>query len=604
MMRLGTALCALLAGSLRGILAHDRAVPDTISILHVNDVHAHLDEFNEYGTECSAAQTQPRDRRRRAVEAPDPNLATRDAPCQGGYARIKAAVDAARRRFPNETLLLNAGDEAQGTMYYTYYKGSVTADLLNQLDFDAHTSGNHEWDDGALHFGSYIHNLTAPVVCANVRSQKPGVTEDLLKYTLVERLGVAVIGFVTPDTRETSSPGPDVSFVEPIELAQSLVNEVRELGYRRVILLTHIGYDRDQELVRKLRGVSVVVGGHSHTFLGDLPHSSGPYPTFVRDLDGHDVPIVTAGKWGYMLGHLRVKFDEQGRARHTENHLVRLTSDQPQDADWVKQIKAWRRPFDEFAREVVGRARKAFSQLVCQVTECSIGNLVAEAMLAAHPHTDLAIVNAGGLRAGIPRGNITRSTVLTVLPFSSRLVDLELSGEALAKTIEGIVSWRNQDTGHETTSFMQIAGMRVVYHSSKPRGQRLQDLSIRNATGGFELVELTRRYKVCTLDFMAKGGDFWWSEKQDFVAGETVDEALIDYLKSQPRGVTPVLDRRIRDLSASGKVKQHAEGFLWLLEKLVFGIVALLGPGDSAGSKVFDLLASTVLLQFEGGDFR
>lgn len=597
-------LAAVLAAGLPRVAA-TATVPDTISILHVNDVHAHLDEFNDYGTDCGAPQAFARSRRRHDT----PSIGARNAPCQGGYARIKAGIDAARRKYPNETLLLNAGDEAQGTLYYTYYKGSATVELLNALDFDALTSGNHEFDDGALHFGRYVSNLTAPMVCANVRSRISGVTEGLRNYTLIERLGVAIIGFVTPDTRETSSPGPDVSFVEPIKLAQELVDEVRGLGYKRVVLLTHIGYEHDQELVKQLCGVSVVVGGHSHTFLGNVPNGSGPYPTIVKDLDGYEVPIVTAGRWGYLLGHLRVTFDADGHAKHWENHLLQLTADQPQDAAFAKQIKAWRAPFEEYSREVVGRARSAFSQLACQVSECSVGNLVAEAMLSAHPHADLAIVNAGGLRAGIPRGNVSRSTVLTVLPFSSRLVDLEFTGEALARSIEGIVSWRNQDTGHDTTSFLQIAGMRIVYHSSRPRGARLQDVRVRNSTGGFDLLDPQRRYTVCTLDFMAKGGDFWWHERQDFTSGKTVDEALIDYLRTHrgedDLGLKPVLDRRIRDLSASGRVKQHAEGILWLLEKTVFGIVALLGDsGLGQGQKIFDLLSAALLLNFEGGDFR
>lgn len=98
----------------------------------MNDIHAHLDEIRTSGTDCTPAQG-----------------------CYGGYARIKAAVEE-RRGDSNNSLLLNMGDEFQGTMFYTFYGGEKTAEVLNELEFDALTLGNHEFDMGEEYLGQFV----------------------------------------------------------------------------------------------------------------------------------------------------------------------------------------------------------------------------------------------------------------------------------------------------------------------------------------------------------------------------------------------------------------------------------------------------------------
>ncbi|BFZ53692.1 hypothetical protein PYCC9005_000722 [Savitreella phatthalungensis] len=611
-MLLLTALCALTCAAQLPVLARARTteLPATISIVHVNDIHAHLDEFDEYGTDCDTA--------RRALERLPQDHGDSDKPaksagllCQGGYARIAHAIAQIRERYPGEVLLLNAGDEAQGTMFYTYYKGEVGAKVLNALDFDALTVGNHEFDDGSAHFTQYLRNLTAPVVGANVVHAAGGsLWEGLVRYHLVERLGVAVIGLVTQDTQKLSSPGKEVAFLDPEAVVQDLVDEVRGKGYKRVILLTHIGYGLDQQIARATNGVSAIVGGHSHTFLGDVPGSEGPYPTIVQDANGFDVPVVTTGKWGFNLGHLRVTFDADGHVEHHEAKMLSLSNNLRQDHKLQQQIKAWKLPFLEFAREVVGRAAGPFSQTACQVTECSVGNLVAEAMYDAHSNADVALMNAGGLRAGIPKGNITRGGVLTVLPFSSRLVDLQFSGYKLQQILEGIVSWQNVVTDHDITSFVQVAGVRITYKSSRPKGKRIERIDIRDRrTGSFAALESENNYTVCTLDFMAEGGDFWWPEVPDYERAETVDDALIKYLAKLPDNLAiPVLDGRIKDTTlVVGHVKQHAEHILHWYERIVFAVMSLFGPfgyTDAHATQLVDRFSAGLLGHFEGGDFR
>lgn len=527
-------------------LSRGASLINKLSIIHVNDVHSHIDEFNKFGTDC-----------RPSVITPHPQ----SQECGGGYARIKHEIDRLQEEHPNN-LLLNAGDEFQGTMFYTYYKGEKSAEILNTVKFDAVTLGNHEFDDGPDHLALYLKNLSMPIVCANINTTISELSGQLIPYTIIEKYGVGIIGMITPETGSVSSPGDDVHFIEPIALMQGLIEELHKKGIKRIIALTHIGYHEDQHLVQSTRGLSMIVGAHSHTFLGEVPWSQGPYPTIAQDLDGIDVPIVTSGKWGFNLGHLQVEFDENGRINAYSGQPIQLVESIEQDSTMNEQILAWKQPFLDFASEVVGFARGSFAQMTCQITECSVGNLVAEAMLLAHPRAQIAMTNSGGLRAGISRGNITRGQVLSVLPFGSALVDIPFMGKELRAVVEGIMSWQNVETGHEITSFVQIAGMRVVYNGAKAKGSRIISITVREGANGtfIDLAE-DKEYLVVTQDFLAGGGDFWWPEKKHFTQTEKVDDVLIAYLKDR-KSVKPFLDGRIKDVSHKGRIKANAENFL------------------------------------------
>lgn len=122
-------------------MARSGRSPVLPAFFHVNDVHAHLDEFASSGTNCT-----------------DPAKG-----CYGGYSRIKSQVDELREENP-DNLWLNAGDEFQGTLFYTYYGPEKIAETVNALEFDAMTLGNHEFDGGDEELGEFLANLTFPVV--------------------------------------------------------------------------------------------------------------------------------------------------------------------------------------------------------------------------------------------------------------------------------------------------------------------------------------------------------------------------------------------------------------------------------------------------------
>ncbi len=250
----------------------------------MNDVHSHLDEFASSGTDC----TKP------------------EKGCFGGYARIKHVVDETRPGHKN-SLFLSAGDEFQGTLFFTYYGGEKIAETMNQMGFDGMTLGNHEFDRGDDTLGAFLQNLTFPIISANIVSDHAVLNKTIKPYHIYEEHQLAVIGVTTETTAGISSPGQGTKFTPAIEAVQNTIDLIRSTtNITRIAALTHIGYEEDQKLAEQTTGLYLIMGGHSHTPLGDFEGAEGPYPTIKKNKDGEEVFIVTAYRWGEYLGYIDV----------------------------------------------------------------------------------------------------------------------------------------------------------------------------------------------------------------------------------------------------------------------------------------------------------
>jgi 2',3'-cyclic-nucleotide 2'-phosphodiesterase (5'-nucleotidase family) len=482
-----------------------------MSFFHINDVHAHLDEFRSSGTDCD-----------------DPGRG-----CYGGYARIKTIIDEQR---PNvgDSLFLNAGDEFQGTMYFTYYGGEKIAETINQLGFDGMTLGNHEFDKGDDELGAFLENLTFPIISANIQSDHPVLNETIKPYHIYEEYDLAVIGATTEDTPGIASPGEGTTFSDVVESVQRAIDEIRSTtNITRIAALTHIGYDEDQKLAEETTGLYLIMGGHSHTQLGDDEDAEGPYPTIVENKDGEEVFVVTAWRWGEYLGYIDVLYDDEGKILEYHGGPIHATNTTEQDADLQAQIEEWAAPFEEFASEVMGFSDVELDQSTCQQQECTLGNFMTDAMLEYRRNSsddvDFAIINAGGIRATIDEGDITRGEVLTSFPFGNSIVELTMSGQEIWDVLEGIVTGVNQINGEDITSFFQVSrGIVVEYNPEGNNGSKLVSVEI-----GDEPLDADEDYTFVTLDFLAGGGDNFFEPTTDFVSLDTQDEVLVMYIESQ-----------------------------------------------------------------------
>jgi 2',3'-cyclic-nucleotide 2'-phosphodiesterase (5'-nucleotidase family) len=173
-----------------------------------------------------------------------------------------------------------------------------------------------------------------------------------------------------------STAGPGTDFTDPVEAVQKAVQELHGQGVNRIVALTHIGYDKDIEVASKTRGLNLIIGGHSHTLIGNFTGAKGSYPTIQKDLDGQEVFVVTAYRWGEYLGRINLAWDSAGKVAKYEGVPIRLDNTTAQDPQLDREVADWRKPFDEFSKQVVGQTSVELDQSTCQFQECTLGDVV------------------------------------------------------------------------------------------------------------------------------------------------------------------------------------------------------------------------------------
>jgi 5'-nucleotidase len=455
---------------------------------------------------------------------------------------------------------------------------------MNTLGYSAMTLGNHEFDNGLVQLVSkFIGKLKFPVLAANilVTLPKPGDKVEpavvdavttfkatVKPYTTFPKLGVAVIGLLSANTPDIAPTGPYLQFISPEEAARKYVQLLQKAGYKRILVLSHCGYAEDMALAKKVAGLDIIVGGHSHTLLATpemKTNGGGSYPTIVKDPNGQPTYIVQMGSWGKYAGYFDATFDTNGTVESFKPSPVLLDNTVEQDKMMVDTVSKWREPFQQMAQTVVGQATDAFSQNGCSGQECALGNLLADSMVYVRrpdksnvdpkDQVRAAFLNTGGIRAGINAGPIKWADVMSVLPFGNTLRDLVLTGKQLKDIFEGVLAQKNKATGKPIQTFLQVSGLYISHDPSREAFSRVVSMDIAKSNGSdeYEAVQDDQRYRIVTIEFLATGGGNFippLDSASDATSTTLIqllksDEALVDYLaKFSP--ISPKLENRIR----------------------------------------------------------
>jgi 5'-nucleotidase len=496
-----------------------------LTVLHTNDVHAHIADFDAMGQECT------------------PEKETRGV-CLGGAARLATAVKAARAE-GGDTLFLDAGDWFQGTLAYTRFKDEALREVTAGLGYQAMVPGNHEFDDGPAVLARFASGLPFPLVACNMdASAEPALSGKIAPYAVLDVGGrpVGVVGVANEDTAMLSSPGPNVRFSPAEEPLRAAVAELAARGVNVVVALSHAGFERDKELAATVAGLDVIVGGHSHALLSNgAPEAVGPYPLRISGPDGDTACVVTAGSWGKYLGRLDLRFDAAGRVVEAAGDTRPMDAAVAKDADMAARVAVFEDRLAPFKATVVGElaAEMPMSRAECRGAECLLGDVAAEAMLAAAEkyQAQAAILNGGSIRAGLAAGQATLGAVLTAFPFGNTLVACDLLGADLLAALEHGVSVAHDPNASGTGRFPQVAGLRYVFTPSREAGSRLVSAQVRGADGKYSPVDPAATYRVAVSDYLARGGDGYTMlkdrAKNVALDGRTMDEMVAAYLSAR-----------------------------------------------------------------------
>ena len=515
-----------------------------LNILHFNDFHSRVEAINKFDATCSAAEEAKNE-------------------CFGGAARLKTAIDQRRAALAGQNVVvLDAGDNFQGSLFYTTYKGAAEVEFLNDMKIDAMTVGNHEFDDGEGPLAAFLDKAQFPIVTANLVVDGQSKLGERIKKSIVLTIGgqkIGIVGAVTTETPELSSPGPHVKITDDAAAISAEVDALKSQGVNKIIALTHVGYPRDVEKIAKIAGVSVVVGGHSHTLLSNTdPKAAGPYPTMVDNPAGYKVPVVQAASYSKYLGDLVVTFDDNGAVKDAKGDPILLDSSIKPDPAIAARVQEMAKPIEELRKKVIGSSQAPIegAREICRVQECSMGNLVADAMLdrTKGQGISIAIQNGGGLRASIGGGDVSMGDVLTVLPFQNTVATFQLTGANVKAALENGLSQIDDGAGR----FPQVAGLKYSFDKSKPPGSRLVSVEVQEGTE-FKPIDPEKTYGVVSNNYMRAGGDgytvFAKDSKNAYDFGPNLESVVADYLAAH-NPYKPYTDGRITQVAAAPAAAQ------------------------------------------------
>ncbi|SES22701.1 2',3'-cyclic-nucleotide 2'-phosphodiesterase / 3'-nucleotidase / 5'-nucleotidase [Gracilibacillus ureilyticus] len=489
----------------------------SLSIMHTNDIHSHLDDI--------------------------PKLVT--------------AVNEVRQEMP-DALLLDAGDVNTGTLYFHEYKGQAELAFMNLMKYDAMTFGNHEFDQGSSNEGhkalyDFVTDANFPFVSSNINFSKNQYMGDLFSdistdtpndgeiyNSIVKEVNgekIGIFGLTTEETVDISSPG-DIEFENYLNAAEEAVQELEAQGADKIIALTHIGFDdnpaidNDQQLAANIEGIDIIVGGHSHTELAE--------PVVVTS-DAEDMEptiIVQAYQYANFLGTLDVEFDENGVITGYAGDLIEI-AEQEDDPEALALLATYSEKVEMVKNEESGGVAEAElpnprisddsdSSISVRNSETALGNLITDGMLSKakeyNPDTSIAVQNSGGIRTFIDKGPITIGEILTVMPFGNTLALMELKGSELKEALEHSVS----QTPNESGGFLQVSGMKFTYDSSAETGNKVGTVEVMQDGEYVELDE-NKTYIVATNAFAAKGGDGFDTFAKAYEEGRVTDLGLSDW---------------------------------------------------------------------------
>ncbi|KAH8315374.1 hypothetical protein KR067_002078 [Drosophila pandora] len=503
-----------------------------VAIIHINDLHARFEATDTSGGTCDEGET-----------------------CIGGYPRTVYTI---RRLLAEQAELnpiyINAGDSFQGTLWYNLGRWNVTQEMLNLLPADAMTLGNHEFDNGVEGVVPFLETINTSMLVANMDCAHEPTMDGLYKKSeIIERNGrkIGLIGVILETTYELANTGKLI-FRNESDTIREEAALLKAQGANIIIVISHCGYDVDKDIAANAGDViDVIVGSHSHTFLytGDPPgphNPAGPYPTEVVHSTGHRVLIVQASAYARYVGNLVVYFDDNGDVVDFEGAPLYMGQDVPQDQDVLAAMVPWQVEIDKKGKEVIGSTKVDLTKDDCAQGECNLGNFFCDAMVHSFvgmaPFEDKAwtnvsagLMNIGGLRVPLTRGNLTYAHMVSMSPFENTLVAYSLPGSKIVEAMEHAAS--KVDLEQNTTGSyinLQFSGIRVKYDYTKPVGSRVNSVSVRCAdceVPKYEALVSDKLYRLTSPDFLQQGGDGYTmlAEGTNIQRGITDLDALISY---------------------------------------------------------------------------
>tara|TARA_R110002126_G_scaffold15185_17_gene62557 strand:+ start:2814 stop:4865 length:2052 start_codon:yes stop_codon:yes gene_type:complete len=546
-----------------------------LTLVHINDTHSQFD--------ATPAKVQGSD----------------GAPLYtfiGGHPRLLSKaqqLQAAATAGGVPSLFLHGGDAFKGSAYFELFEQKINIDILNRMGLDAMALGNHEFDIGLAKLADFAGNINFPLLAANVNTaSEPALARvsNLKAYQLFIVNGieltpladndtaavitestestvdtvVAVFGLALEDMRSMVPGTGELVFAAEVASAQATVDYLQQQGIKHIIALTHLGHQRDLTLARQVNGIDVIVGGHSHSLLGDFSQwylgQQAPYAGMITNPDGEgQTCIVQAGQFAQAVGAAELQFDAAGRLRQCQGENTLLASRDyftlalrnensriapDEQASIERYINQLQRTVitdeDQALRQVLDTVylpavQQAYGEQI-SVTEQTINHVRLPGTAGSDQHgselaghvtdamhywlnqpavraktgreVDFTLIGAGNIRADLNAGAIFEGHVrLEVLPFDTPLSILTVTGYELRELLQQVIS-ATLPAGAHAGKFPYSSHLRYIAREDK-NGEAVLDQLQWLQGERWQDIEPDTKYSLATTNYLANGNDGW-----------------------------------------------------------------------------------------------
>lgn len=441
----------------------------TITIIHTNDTHSQIDP------------------------------STGDNP-HGGLIERASLIELIRQEDPS-MIYLDAGDMVQGSPYFNIYNGEIEIQAMNKQGLDAATMGNHEFDNGLNGLAKMYEIAEFSVLSCNYDCEGTPIEQYVSRTKIIERNGVKIgLTGVTCDPNGLifNRNWEGIKYLDPATEATKAAAELREKGCDIVVLLSHVGYEEadsiaDRQIALSSKGIDLIVGGHSHTNLED--------GVKLENAEGKPVWITQTGAKEEPIG--RVKIEMQKSADKNRKYEVKdiiIDKIHPENYDLTgfgQEIKDFIAPYQDSLKAKMGTVIGIAPETMLRDRPQSLlSNFTADALKEMGGRVygkkmDMGIMNFGGLRSDLDRGDVTIGTMFRIYPFENYLTILEIKGEYLEKAIKAVAG-----KGLEAFS-----GSKVTLQTTNDKTEAV------NILVGGKTIDPKRTYYIATIDYLAEGND-------------------------------------------------------------------------------------------------
>lgn len=505
--------CGAVAASFIVCMAMTVDVPaQRLTILHTNDTHSHIDP---------------------------------DSKGLGGILRRKVVIDSVRACDPY-VRVVDAGDIVQGTLYFNLYKGKVENSLMDTLGYDIRILGNHEFDNGSEQLAENLRGSHSTLLSTNYDFSGP--LSGMFQRYRIDTIGEKRVGYIAlnlnPKGMIMEGSYDGVRYRDIISSANAAAAYLKYVeGVDAVIAITHIGYNPDGEgtigdvdLAKASKDIDVIIGGHSHDVI-DPAHPKAGKPWRIANANGDSVLVAQTGRYGVYIGRIVLNLSDNNS---TEYSLIPIDArlDSRVNRKLEQSLEPYRHGVDSLMLVPTGR-RAAVDmpadgpRLLNFVSDFiyNRGNKLLAANKLAK--ADFAIINKGGIRHDMAKGEITEGGLITMMPFTNYIQVVDIKGSDLMSVFDVMASTNGNGVSKGVDVSFDPQTKKTI--SAKLNGKNIDPDKI---------------YRVVTINYLAGGGDYMTGFTRGTIVASSKDKVfdeLVDYVrndKSLPRCLNP--DKTIR----------------------------------------------------------